>query len=131
MFVDTKAKVASGGEALLPQLVFEDLQRGEKGASRRQLSHLEATLEDLLSLGASHGAADSNLFVTTNAEGADGVASLGEDGSLTSELLNNLCGTGKPVTRLSHADVDAQLLNLKLLHYILLLAIVAGVLVGA
>lgn len=61
MFADTEAEVAGLGEVSLSQLVFLDL---------------EATLEDLLSLGASDGNVDGNLFVTTDTEGTDGVTRL-------------------------------------------------------
>ena len=61
VFADTEAEVASLGEVTLPQLVFLDL---------------EATLENLLCLWATDGDVDSNLFVTTNTEGSDGVSSL-------------------------------------------------------
>lgn len=61
VFADTEAEVAGLGEVALSQLVFLDL---------------EATLENLLSLGATDGDVDGNLFVTTDTEGTDGVASL-------------------------------------------------------
>jgi hypothetical protein len=61
VLADTEAEVAGLGEVLLSQLVFLDL---------------EATLEDLLGLGATDGNVDGNLFVTTDTEGTDSVASL-------------------------------------------------------
>lgn len=61
MLADTEAEVAGLGEVLLSQLVFLDL---------------EATLEDLLGLGATDGNVDGNLFVTADTEGTDSVASL-------------------------------------------------------
>jgi hypothetical protein len=61
VLADTEAEVAGLGEVLLSQLVFLDL---------------EATLEDLLGLGATDGNVDGNLFVTTDTEGTDGVAGL-------------------------------------------------------
>ena len=61
MFADTEAEVAGLGEVALSQLVFLDL---------------EATLENLLSLGATDGDVHGNLFVTTDTEGTDGVAGL-------------------------------------------------------
>lgn len=61
VFADTEAEVASLREVSLSQLVFLDLK---------------AALEDLLSLGATDSDMDSDLFVTADTEGTDGVASL-------------------------------------------------------
>lgn len=61
MLGDTEAEVASLGEVALAQLVLLDLQ---------------ATLENLLSLWAADGDVNGDLLVTTDTEGADGVASL-------------------------------------------------------
>lgn len=61
MLGDTETEVASLGEVALPQLILLDL---------------ETTLEDLLSLGATDGDVDSNLLVTTDTEGTDGVTGL-------------------------------------------------------
>ena len=61
VLADTEAEVTGLGEVALPQLVFLDL---------------EATLEDLLSLGATDGDVDGDLFVTADTEGTDGVAGL-------------------------------------------------------
>lgn len=46
-----------------------------------------------------------NLFVPSDLERSDGVSSLGGDGSLTGELLKDLGGTGKSVTRFTDGDV--------------------------
>jgi hypothetical protein len=54
---DTEAEVAGLAEVALPQLVFLDL---------------EATLEDLLRLGAADGDVDGDLLVTADTEGSDG-----------------------------------------------------------
>lgn len=77
-------------EVSLPELVLLDL---------------EASLEDLFGLGASDGDVASDLLVSSNTEGSDGVSSLGGDGGLTSELLKNLGGSGEAITRLSDGDV--------------------------
>lgn len=61
VLADTEAEVAGLAEVALAELVLLDL---------------EATLENLLSLGATDGDVDSNLFVTTDTEGTDGVAGL-------------------------------------------------------
>jgi hypothetical protein len=61
VFADTEAEVAGLGEVALSQLVFLDL---------------EASLENLLRLGATDGDVYGNLFVTTDTEGTDGVAGL-------------------------------------------------------
>lgn len=58
---DTETEVASLAEVALAQLVLLDL---------------EATLENLLGLGATDGDVDGNLFVTTDTEGTDGVTGL-------------------------------------------------------
>lgn len=58
---DTETEVAGLAEVALAQLVLLDL---------------EATLENLLGLGATDGDVDRDLFVTTDTEGTDGVAGL-------------------------------------------------------
>jgi len=58
---DTETEVAGGGEVALAELVLLDL---------------EATLEDLLGLGATDGDVDGDLLVTADTEGTDGVAGL-------------------------------------------------------
>jgi hypothetical protein len=62
---DTETEVTGLGEVALAELVLLDL---------------EATLEDLLGLGATDGDVDGDLFVTTDTEGTDGVTGLGVDG---------------------------------------------------
>ena len=101
VFADTEAEVAGLGEVALAELVLLDL---------------EATLEDLLSLGATDGDVDGDLFVTADTEGTDGVAGLGVDGSLTAQLLEHLGGTSKSVTRLANGDVEDELLDAQLTH---------------
>ena len=61
VFADTEAEVASLAEVALAELVLLDL---------------EATLEDFLSLGATDGDVDSDLFVTTDTESSDSIAGL-------------------------------------------------------
>lgn len=58
---DTEAEVASLREVALAELILLDL---------------EATLENLLGLGATDGDVDGDLFVTTDTEGTDGVTGL-------------------------------------------------------
>lgn len=86
---------------------------------------------------------DSNLFVSSNTEGSHGVASytkqncrqsaydcvdrlnwkesitLGVDRLAASQLLQNLGGTSKSITRLTNAAVDDQLVDLNLSHRVL------------
>lgn len=118
VFANTEAKVTSFGEVTLPQLVFLDL---------------EATLKNLLCLWAADGDVDSDLFVTTDTEGSDGVSGLAwmglevvcerwkfrmrtVDWSLTTQLFEHLCGTGEPITRLADRDVQDEFLDAQLPH---------------
>jgi hypothetical protein len=101
VLADTEAEVARLGEVLLAELVLLDL---------------EATLEDLLGLGAADGDVDGDLLVPPDAEGSDGVAGLAVDGRLTAQLLEHLGGTRQSVTRLADGDVEDELLNAKLPH---------------
>jgi hypothetical protein len=64
---DTESEVAGLREVALAELVLLDL---------------EATLENLLGLGATDGDVDSDLLVTADTEGTDGVAGLACEGSL-------------------------------------------------
>lgn len=61
VLADTEAEVTGLGEVPLSQLVLLDL---------------EATLENLLGLGATDGNVNGDLFVTTDTEGTDSVAGL-------------------------------------------------------
>ena len=101
MLVNTETKVTSLREVSLSELVLLDL---------------ETTLKNLLGLGATDGDVDGDLLVSSNAEGSDGVSSLGVDRSLTGQLLKNLGGTGKSITRLTDTDVESKLLNAELTH---------------
>jgi hypothetical protein len=127
VLADTEAKVTGLAEVALAKLVLLDL---------------EATLEDLLGLGATDGDVDSDLLVTADTEGTDGVAGLAcwekrvsqllpggparmlrcqltVDGSLTAQLLQDLGGTGQSVTRFTDRDVEDELLDLELPHGVL------------
>ena len=141
---DTETEVAGGGEVALAELVLLDL---------------EATLDDLLGLGATDGDVDGDLLVTADTEGTDGVAGLAcgsvnptssscnleetrlvllvcsrtVDGSLTAQLLEHLGGTSKSVTRLTNRDVQDELGDAELAHGVaglVLAGIVAGELVS-
>lgn len=61
VFADTEAEVAGLAEVALPQLVLLDL---------------EATLENLLGLGATDGDVHGDLLVSPDTEGTDGVSGL-------------------------------------------------------
>jgi len=118
VLVDTEAKVSGLREVALAELVLLDLK---------------TTLDDLLGLGATDGDVDGDLLVTADTEGTDGVAGLGVDGSLTRQLLENLGGTSKSVTRLTNRDVQDELGDAELAHGVaglVLAGIVAGELVS-
>ena len=101
MLLNTEAKVASVREVLSANLVLLDL---------------EALLENLLSLLTANSGIAGHLFITTNAERADSVASLGEHGLLLSERLENLSSLGQSVTRLTYANVHNKLLDADVPH---------------
>jgi len=69
---DTETEVASLREVALAELVFLDL---------------EATLENLLGLGATDSNVNSDLLVTTDTEGSDSVAGLACNSSPSASLL--------------------------------------------
>jgi len=77
-------------EVPLPELVLLDL---------------ESSLEDLLSLRSSDGNVASDLLVPSDTEVSNGVSSLGGDGRLSGQLLEDLGRSGKSITRLSDGDV--------------------------
>ena len=89
-FLNTETKVSGIREVLASQFV---------------LLHLQATLQNLLSLGPTDGDMDGDLFVTTDTEGSDGVTSLGGNGGLTGELFENLGCSGETITRFNDGDV--------------------------
>jgi hypothetical protein len=128
VLADAEAEVARLTEVALAELVLLDL---------------EATLQDLLGLGATDGDVHRDLFVTADTEGTDSVASLAwwrdesvnlspddfdsafrqavltVDGSLTAQLLEHLGSTGKSVTRLADGNVQDELLDAELPHGVL------------
>merc|ERR1740116_596627 len=104
VLLDAKAKVAVVGEVLLPQLI---------------LLHLEAPLQDLLSLGAPDGAVDGDLFIPPDSKATDGVAGLREHRGLTGQRLQHLASPGEPITRLSNTDVHAEFPDPQVPHRVL------------
>lgn len=90
------------------------------------LLNLQASLQDLLGLGATDGDVDGNLFVTSDTEGSDGVTGLGVNGGLTGQLLQHLGGSGQSVTGLTDTDVQHQLLDAQLAHNVLGLGRLGG-----
>jgi hypothetical protein len=101
VFADTETEVAGLAEVTLAELVLLDL---------------EATLENLLGLGAADGDVDSDLLVPPETEGTDGVAGLGVDGGLTAELFEHLGRTSETITRLANRDIEDELLDAELPH---------------
>ncbi len=124
VLADAEAKVTRLAKVALLELVLLDL---------------EAALENLLGLGATDRDVHGNLFVTADAERADGVAGLAclvsvsslwksimgsrgkrtVHGGLTGQLLEHLGGTSKSVTRLADRDVQDELLDAELPHGVL------------
>lgn len=101
VLVDTETEVTGLREVLGSELVLLDL---------------EASLENLLGLGASDGHVHGNLFVSSNGERSDGVSGLGVDGGLTGKLLEHLGGSGKSITGLTNTNVEGELLDSQLSH---------------
>merc|ERR1719340_28734 len=104
MLLDTEAEVSVLGEVLSPQLV---------------LLHLQATLENLLSLGAPDGAVDGDLLVPSDTKTTDSVAGFAEHRGLPCQRLKHLARPGQPVSGLSKADVEAELTDLEISHRVL------------
>ena len=90
VFLDTKSKIPGLREVSLPEFVLLDL---------------EATFEDLLSLGATDGNVDRDLFVTTDTKRSDGVPGFRCHRCLTGELFQHLGSPGQPVTRFTDGYV--------------------------
>merc|ERR1712156_1240573 len=101
MFCNTKAEVSSLGEVASLQLVF---------------LHFQTLLQDFFSLGTSHSAMNSNLFITSDTEGSNSKTSFGEDWCLTSKCFQHFTSTHQSITTFTDTDVDAEFLNANLLH---------------
>lgn len=86
-------------------------------------TNLKTLLENLLSLGATDGAVDGNLFVTSDTERSDSVASLRVDGRLAGQLFQHFGSTGQSVTRFTDANVQAELADSHLAHRVLALVL--------
>jgi len=113
MLVNTKTKVATVAEVHLLQLVLLDL---------------ETLFEDLHGLGATHGAVDGDLFVATDTETTDCETGLGLDRLLARELVQDLPGTSEDITRATHRNVKAQLLDGQVAHGVFTLLFLSGLL---
>ena len=107
VFVNTETEVTSGREVLGSQLVFLDLQ---------------TSFQDFFSLWASDGNVDSDLFVSSDTEGSDGVSSLGLNWGLTRQLFQDLGSSGQSVTGFTDTDVQDQLFDMQITHNILRLS---------
>lgn len=94
---------------------------GSREVSSLQLELLDSqtSLQDLLSLWASDGNVDSDLLVSSDTEGSDGVSSLRLNWGLTRQLLQDLGGSGQSVTGLTDTDVQDQFLDTQLTHRVL------------
>jgi len=90
VLLDAKAKVASLTKVAPPQLVLLDL---------------ESTLQDLLRLRPTNRHVHRDLLVTTDAERPHSVARLARHWRLARQLLQHLCCTSQPITRLAHGNV--------------------------
>ena len=108
VLLNTESKVSRGREIRFLQLVFPNF---------------ESTLENLLCLGSSDGDVDRDLFVTSDTERSDCVSGLGVDGCLTGQLLEHLGCSGQSITRLSHTDIEDELLDLEFPHRVVGLGI--------
>ena len=118
VFLDAKSKVSGLREIPLSELILLDL---------------ETTFENFLSLRATDGDMNGDLFVTTDPERSDGVSSFRCDRCLAGELFQHLRGSGQPIARFTNGNVctafklrrseekggrhtDNELLDPKLLH---------------
>ena len=91
VLLDTKSKVAGAGEGVLVQLVFLDLRSRVQCTNEivsltvffsrnvHNVTHLQATLKNLLCLGTTDGAVDRDLLVTTDTERSHSVAGCKKD----------------------------------------------------
>lgn len=131
MLLNTETEAASIAEVSPQKLVLLDL---------------EATLQKLHCLLASHRDVARNLLITPNPERPNRVPScyiqsqnqsinqsnheftnqdrrrerstFGEDGVLATELLQHLGGSGETITALTNGDVEDELLHLDLPHWV-------------
>src|ERR1700753_3321778 len=120
MFAYSEAEVASCREVTLLQFVFLDF---------------ETALENFLCLWAANGDMNSNLFITTDTECSDSIASLActrkiikmvqrqlshtthtVNWCLTAQLFQHFSRTSKSVTRFTDGDVENEFLDAQLLH---------------
>jgi len=100
---DTESEATGAGEVAFLQLVLLDL---------------EARLEDLLGFWASDSNSAGDLFISSDTEGSHGESGFGEDWALAGQLLQDLCGSGEPITTLTNANVQAELGNSDVFHAI-------------
>merc|ERR1719473_2073610 len=102
---DAEAEAAGLREVLLPQLVLVDL---------------EAALEELVRLLATHRRVDRHLLVTAHAPGPDRLAAPRVHRLLVGELLEHARRTRQAITRLANGAVQHQLLDAQLAHGVLI-----------
>lgn len=104
MFLDTETEATQVGEVVFLEFVFLDLQTG---------------LQDFLGFWSSDGDSASDLFISSNSKGSDGESGLGEDWALSGELFQDFGTSSKPITRLTNAQVQAELGDFDFSHNIL------------
>ena len=119
VLLNSEPEATLSSEVLVLKLVFLNLQ---------------TFLKDLFGLLSSHGNMTGDLVITANTETSDRIAScgcissykyilhtLGKDGLLIGKLLQHLSCTSQSVTRLTDANIENELLNAGLTHWIILL----------
>ena len=81
MFLDSEPEVSGVREVALSQLVF---------------FHFQSSLQQFLGLLASHGAVDSDLFVSSDTKRTNSVSGFRRHRRLTSQLLQHFRGSSQP-----------------------------------
>lgn len=82
MFLDSETKMPIGGEVATEKLVFLDLK---------------STFKDFFGFGTANGDVHGDLFVASDAKGADSVSGFGRHGRLAGELLEHFRGSCKSI----------------------------------
>lgn len=96
VLLDAEPKVARVGKVLSSELVLLDF---------------EAALENLLGFGPADGDVDGDLFVSTDAERADGVSGFGGHGCLAGELFQDFGCTGQAISGFADANVCSRMVG--------------------
>jgi hypothetical protein len=79
---------------------------------------LKGVVEESFSLLSSDGHMHGDLLISLDGETSDSVSGLGFNWLLTSKILQDLCGLGELISRLTGTEIENEFLDFDLSHFV-------------